>query len=86
MPKTTLPLAFRCRAPAGLAKRPARITCASGSTDLIAAEETFTSCPYSFGFGLATKYLKFGSFQICQFLIGTSGTDGCSVQKVPPLP
>ena len=62
------------------------MTWAVGSTDLIAVEESFTSLPYSAGFGLATKYLKFGSFQICQALIGLSGTVGFSVQKLPPVP
>ncbi len=70
----------RRRAPAGFAKSPARSTWARGSIDLIAAEEIFTSFPYSAGFGWATKYLKFGSFQICQVRIGRFGSSGFSRQ------
>ena len=86
VPLTTLPFSLRRRPPAGFAKSPARITWALGSTDLIAVEETLTSLPYSVGFGFATKYLKFGSFQTCQALIGFCGRVGCSDQKLPPVP
>ncbi len=53
-----------------------------GRRRLIAPKESFTSFPYSAGFGLATKYLKFGSFQICQARIGRTGTAGWVAQKV----
>ena len=50
----------------GRANMPPRTTFAPGSTPFMAVEESFTSLPYSAGLGLATKYLKFCSFQICQ--------------------
>src|SRR6201999_2772362 len=74
------------RPSAGFEKRPARIVLAVGSTDLIAVAESETSLPYSVGLGFATKYLKFGSFQICQAWTGSAGTSGFSLQKVPVAP
>jgi len=42
--------------------------------------------PYWAGLGRAAKYLKFGSFQICQIRIGRAGSSGFSAQKLPPGP
>jgi len=69
--------------PFGSANIPPRIVLAPGSTLFRAVEESLTSFPYSAGLGLATKYLKFSSFQICQVRIGRFGTSGFSAQKEP---
>src|ERR1051325_8618116 len=65
---------------------PPRISLAPGSEPLIAVNESRTSLPYSAGFGFATKYLKFSSFQICQVRSGRSGSAGFSAQTAPPGP
>src|SRR5689334_7731532 len=78
--------AFLFSASFGRTKSPPRISFPPGSTLRIAVKDDFTSCPYSAALGRPTKYLKFGSFQICQVRIGRLGIDGLAAQNDPVGP